>query len=78
MENTLVSEGRSTQDARRKALTEAIIALSAFCGLSLLSRLVTPLFLFVVGGGLLFPLIWGVFTKDWGTMGSRVVTLGKL
>jgi hypothetical protein len=64
MENSLVSEGRSTQEARRKALTEAIIALSAFCGLSLLSRLVAPLFLLVVSSRLLFPLVWwGMLTK---------------
>jgi membrane protease YdiL (CAAX protease family) len=69
MENSPVPEGQGPQNARRKALTEAIIALSVFYGLSLLSRLVTPVFLLVVGGGILFPLIWGVFTRDWKSMG---------
>ena len=77
MENSLVPEGRSTQDARRNALTEAFIALSAFYGLSLLSRLVTPVFLLVVGGGLLFPLIWGLFSKDWGSMGFTRRNIGQ-
>jgi membrane protease YdiL (CAAX protease family) len=66
MENSLASK---SQDTKRKALTEAVIALVAFCGLSLLSRVVAPLFLLVVGGGLFFPLLWGMFTKDWKTMG---------
>ena len=69
METSHVPESQTTQDAKRKALAEAIIALSAFCGLSLLSRLVTPVFLLVVGAGLFFPLVWGVFTRDWRTMG---------
>jgi membrane protease YdiL (CAAX protease family) len=69
MESPPVPEGQSPQNARRKALTEAVIALSVFYGLSLLSRLVAPVFLLVVGGGILFPLIWGVFAKDWKSMG---------
>ena len=69
MQNSPVTEGQTTQDAKRKALTEAVVALLAFCGLSLLSRLVTPVFLLVVGAGLFFPLVWGVFTRDWRTMG---------
>jgi len=76
MENSPIPESQTTQAARRKALTEAIIALSAFYVLSLLSRLVTPVFLLVVGGGLLFPLIWGVFTKDWKTMGFTRRNIG--
>ena len=48
------------QDIHRtkaRALTEAITALLLFCGISLLSRLVAPLFLLVVGVGLFFPLL---------------------
>jgi membrane protease YdiL (CAAX protease family) len=77
MDNVLLPERRSTQDTRRKALTEAIIALSAFFGLGLLSRLAAPVFLFVVGGGLFFPLIWGMCTKDWGTMGFTRRHIGQ-
>jgi hypothetical protein len=77
MENSLVPEGQSASDARRKALTGAIIALSVFCGLSLLSRLEPTVYLFVVGGGLVFPLIWGVFARDFGTMGFTRRNLGR-
>jgi membrane protease YdiL (CAAX protease family) len=76
MENSPVLERQTTQDARCRALTEAVVALLAFCGLSLLSRFVTPVFLLVVGVGLCFPLIWGVFTKDWGTMGFTCRNIG--
>ena len=77
METSPVPESQTTQDAKRKALTEAIVALSAFCGLSLLSRLVTPVFLLVVGVGLFFPLVWGVFTRDWRTMGFTRRNIGQ-
>lgn len=73
MEDLLDAESRN---AKRQALAEAVTALVAFCALSLLSRLVPLLFLLVVGGGLLFPLIWGVFTKDWKSMGFTRRNLG--
>ncbi len=60
------------QDIHRmkaRAFTEAITALLLFYGISLLSRLVAPLFLLVVGVGLFFPLLWGIFSRDWKTMG---------
>lgn len=60
---------KSEHNARRKALTEAVIAFLGFCGLSLLSRLYAPLLLLVVASGLGFPLLWGVLTRDWKTMG---------
>jgi membrane protease YdiL (CAAX protease family) len=74
MENSLVPK---SQHAKRKALAEAVVALGLFCGLSLLSRLVPLLFVLVVGGGLFFPLIWGMFTKDWRTMGFTRRNLGR-
>ena len=77
MEKPLVPKEENAQDTKRKALTEAIIALLAFYGLSLLSRLVAPLFLLVVGSGLLFPLIWGMLTKDWKTMGFTRRNIGQ-
>lgn len=77
MEKPLVSNGENARDIERKALTEAIVALLAFCGLSLLSRLFPSLFLLVVGSGLLFPLIWGVFVKDWKTMGFTRRNIGR-
>jgi len=77
MESTLIPEGQRTPKAKRRAFTEAIIALSAFCGLSLLSRLFAPVLLLVVAAGLLFPLCWGVFTKDWRTMGFTRRNIGQ-
>jgi membrane protease YdiL (CAAX protease family) len=73
VESPLVAE---SQRARRKALAEAVIALLAFCGLSLASRLVVPLFLLVVGGGLFFPLVWGMYARDWRTMGFTRRNMG--
>ena len=77
MENSIVRTERDTQHANRKAFIEAITALLAYYGLSLLSRLVAPLFLLVIGSGLFFPLIWGVFTKDWKTMGFTRRNIGQ-
>jgi membrane protease YdiL (CAAX protease family) len=77
MEKALVRKEENAQDTNRKALTEAIIALLAFYGLSLLSRLVAPLLLLVVASGLLFPLIWGMLTKDWKTMGFTRRNIGQ-
>ena len=68
---------RDTQHANRKAFIEAITALLSYCVLSLLSRLVAPLFLLVVGSGLFFPLIWGILTKDWKTMGFTRRNIGQ-
>lgn len=73
MENSPIPQ---SQNAKRKALAEAVIAFLAFCGLSLVSRLVALLFLLVVGAGLFFPLIWGMFTKDWRTMGFTRRNIG--
>jgi membrane protease YdiL (CAAX protease family) len=77
MMDSVVSEGKGDQSAKRKVLIQAVIALLVFCGLSLLSRFVAPVYLFVVGSGLFLPLVWGVFTKDWGTMGFTRRNLGK-
>ena len=77
MENSIVRTERDTQHANRKAFIEAITALLAYYGLSLLSRLVAPLFLLVVGSGLFFPLIWGILTKDWKTMGFTRRNIGQ-
>jgi membrane protease YdiL (CAAX protease family) len=68
---------QTTQHQRRKALAEAIIAFTVFCGLSLLSRLWAIFFLLVVATGLFFPLIWGFFTRDWEKMGFTRHNLGK-
>jgi len=77
VENSIVRTERDTQHANRKAFIEAITVLLAYYGLSLLSRLVAPLFLLVVGSGLFFPLIWGKLTKDWKTMGFTRRNIGQ-
>jgi len=77
VENSIVRTERDTQHANRKAFIEAITVLLAYYGLSLLSRLVAPLFLLVVGSGLFFPLIWGILTKDWKTMGFTRRNIGQ-
>jgi membrane protease YdiL (CAAX protease family) len=77
MGNTLIPNGISSQSAKRRALIEAGIALLAFYGLSLLSRFAAAIYLLVVASGLFFPLIWGVFSKDWKTMGFTRRNLGR-
>ncbi|MEA3439898.1 MAG: CPBP family intramembrane glutamic endopeptidase [Chloroflexota bacterium] len=77
MEKPLIPKGENAQQVKRKALTEAIIALLVFYGLSFLSRFFAPLLLLVVGIGLLFPVIWGMCTKDWKTMGFTRRNIGQ-
>jgi len=62
---------------KQRPLTEALIALVAFCGLSLLSRFVLPVFLLVVISGITFPLIWATITKDWAAIGFTRRNLGQ-
>ena len=56
---------------------EAAIVYVAFCGLSILSRLVPPLFFLVVVGGIVFPLFWGKRTRDWASLGFTRRKLGR-
>jgi membrane protease YdiL (CAAX protease family) len=48
---------------------QAVAAFLAFCGLSLLSRLVPAVFLLVVASGIAFPLLWARQTGDWAAIG---------
>ncbi len=77
MKNSITQTDRDIQRTQNKALVEATLALLAFYGLSLLSRFFAPIFLLVVGIGLFFPLLWGVFTKDWKTMGFTRRNMGQ-
>jgi membrane protease YdiL (CAAX protease family) len=77
MEAPLAPQEKSVRDVKRKALTEAVIALLAFYGLSLLSRFAAPVYMLVVASGLFFPLLWGAFTKQWGWMGFTRRNLGR-
>ncbi len=60
----------------RRQLSEAIAALAAFSALSILSRVVQPVFFLVVVAGIAFPLIWARRTRDWGALGFTRQNLG--
>jgi hypothetical protein len=62
-------QGQGPPRPTKRPLVEALIAYAAFCGLSVLSRLVPPLFFLVIVCGIAFPLIWGRVTRDWAAMG---------
>lgn len=55
----------------RKHLIEAVIAYTAFCVVSFLSRFVLPVFLIIVISGLVFPLIWAKLTGGWASIGFK-------
>ncbi len=50
-------------------LLQAAVAYGVFCGIGLASRLVPVLFLPFVFFGIAFPLLWAVFSGDWGAIG---------
>ena len=72
-----MQEAEVQQVDDRRALSEAVVALVAYCGVSVLSRIVPVLFLVVVTTGLFFPLIWGALKKDWAAMGFTRRNLGQ-
>jgi membrane protease YdiL (CAAX protease family) len=61
----------------QRPLLEALIAYAVFCGLSLLSRVIPPLFFLVIVSGIAFPLIWGRVTRDWAAIGFTRQRLGQ-
>jgi membrane protease YdiL (CAAX protease family) len=61
----------------RRHLIEAVIAYTAFCSLSVLSRFALPVFLLVVVGGLAFPLVWARLTRNWASIGFTRRNLGR-
>jgi membrane protease YdiL (CAAX protease family) len=76
-EGSTMTGGQEILPNKRQALIEAVIALLSFCVISLVSRVIPVVFLLVVGGGLLFPIVWGVFTKSWGVMGFTRRHVGR-
>ena len=76
MNNQLNSKDQIPQATKRKSLTEALIALVAFCGLSALSRLFPPVWALVLINGMAFPLLWAWRTRDWARMGFTRRNLG--
>jgi len=77
MSNQLHLKEQIPQEKKRKPLAEALIALVAFCGLSVLSRFVPAVFLLVVISGIAFPLVWAKLTKDWAAVGFTRRKLGQ-
>jgi membrane protease YdiL (CAAX protease family) len=71
------SKKQITQGAHRKPLTEALIALAAFCGLSGLSRLFPPVWALVPLSGIAFPLLWAWRTREWTRTGFTRRNLGR-
>jgi membrane protease YdiL (CAAX protease family) len=69
LKNQLNSKERIPQAMKRKSLTEALVALVAFCGLSALSRLFPPVWALVPFSGIAFPLLWAWRTREWARMG---------
>jgi len=67
----MFSKRQAPQAKKRKSLTEALIALVAFCSLSALSRLFPPVWALVPVSGIAFPLLWTWRTRDWARMGFR-------
>jgi len=61
----------------QRHLIEAAIAYVAFCGVSLLSRFVPPVFLLVPVSGIAFPLIWAKITRSWTSIGFTRQNLGQ-
>lgn len=66
-----------SNSATTRPLVEALVAYAAFCGISVLSRFILPLFFLVIVGGIAFPLIWGRVTRDWAAMGFTRQRLGQ-
>lgn len=64
MNNQLNSKEQGSQGTKRQSLTEALIALVVFCGLSGLSRPFPPVLLLVVISGIGFPLLWAWRTRE--------------
>ena len=61
----------------RSRLGLVIVGYVAFCGISLLSRLVYPFFGLVVLVGIVLPLAWGRFTREWAALGFSRRNMGK-
>ena len=59
-------------------LWQAILTFFIFCGLSLLSRVVYPIFGLVVVMGITLPLIWGKMTWNWSEIGFTTGNWGGI
>lgn len=61
----------------RRHLIGDFVAFAAFCGLSLLSRFILPVFILVVIFGLVFPIVWAKITQNWASIGFTRQNLGQ-
>ncbi len=66
---SIVSPIHASKHDNRKQLAQASMAYVVFCGLSLLSQIVYPVFGLVTLMGLALPLVWGKYTSRWTEMG---------
>ncbi len=64
------------QQRQLMQLGQISIVYFIFCAVSWLSRFFYPLFGLIVLGGIVFPLIWGRFTGNWGKLGFSKDKLG--
>jgi membrane protease YdiL (CAAX protease family) len=71
------SKEQIPQGTKRRSLTEALVALVVFCGLSGLSRLSPPVWALVPISGIAFPLLWGWRRREWARMGFTRRNLGR-
>jgi membrane protease YdiL (CAAX protease family) len=71
------SKEQILQGTKRRSLTEALVALVVFCGLSGLSRLSPPVWALVPISGIAFPLLWAWRTREWAKMGFTRRNLGR-
>lgn len=62
---------------KSRALLEAVVAYTGFCGIGLISRFVPVVFLLFLAFGITFPILWAKFSKDWGAIGFTKRNLGK-
>ena len=66
-----------TEPRQAHYLALTIIVFLLFCGLSLLSQVMNPVFLLVTLMGIALPLIWGRKTGNWKEMGFTKQNMGK-
>jgi membrane protease YdiL (CAAX protease family) len=66
----MASQTQSKERVRhRNLLVEALVGYGVFCALGLVSRFIPVVFVLFVAYGIVFPLIWAGFTRNWSALG---------
>jgi len=73
----LVSDRTSVKRTGKSRVILILVSYVIFCGLSQLSRVVSPVFGLVVLAGMALPLVWGIVTGEWSLMGFSRQNLGQ-